>query len=430
MPRTATLEHAIVIKGPMQEFTRAVLAHYLSTLRGRVGVVFSHNSGCAGSSHERPFLRQLAARYPSTFDFVLEAPPPNLGRGYRNSQREACWHGVRHAIERWHPTWVLLHRADAAFVQPEVWTAARSYPLWGGDRFTSVLERLVAIAEAQPPIDSPHPSLELQSRRLGTCPVQYSLTTFYGRYSVDDHCMFGRASDVLEFWSLEAPYCRSCDASSQLDAEVRALPNRRACRVPGPEQENGFLWVERMKRRGWEAPRSALQLVRERLYAFNAVSLGYVMWPRWNASSSTLPCRAPGSTRGPRDGCHGYLHRLAATPQSHRSPLVRACLVTAGSNSRRATATLPSPSSSADTSVRWRPTASRSHPSVGPLRPTSSAAARTVRRSGRAQRTGWRPCTTAAACAATRATRRAAWWRGASTSTSRTGRAPRPTQRR
>ena len=46
--------------------------------------------------------------------------------------------------------------------------------------------------------------------------------------------------------------------------------------------------MERMARRGWAAPRSALQLVRERLYAFNAVALGYVMWPRWTEGSSTL----------------------------------------------------------------------------------------------------------------------------------------------
>ena len=32
--------------------------------------------------------------------------------------------------------------------------------------------------------------------------------------------MFGRAPDVLDFWSLEPPYCRSCDASSSLDADA------------------------------------------------------------------------------------------------------------------------------------------------------------------------------------------------------------------
>ena len=110
-----TIEHAIVIKGPISGFTRAVLSHYLHTLTG-TGVVFSHNNGTSGSACELPFLVQLARQYPSTFAYVLSSPPPNLGRGFRNAQREACFHGVRVAIERWAPRWVMVHRPDAAFV--------------------------------------------------------------------------------------------------------------------------------------------------------------------------------------------------------------------------------------------------------------------------------------------------------------------------
>lgn len=100
------LKYAIVVKGPLVAFTRACMGHYLTTMPD-VGVVFSHNRGCAGSAAQQPTLEELQNRYPATFGFVLAEPPLELGIGFRNVQREATYHGVRHAIELWRPRWVL-----------------------------------------------------------------------------------------------------------------------------------------------------------------------------------------------------------------------------------------------------------------------------------------------------------------------------------
>ena len=153
--------------------------------------------------------------------------------------------------------------------------------------------------------------------------------------------MFGRAPDVLDFWSLEPPYCRSCDASLSLDADALdaelyptsyvapydrrccasssrsllprvfiapfftpltvctqaatlALPNRRACRVPGPEAEMGALWVEWQRRHlGWPPPASPLALVRERCGSSTRSRLGTYerrIPTRWRRPS-TRSCR-------------------------------------------------------------------------------------------------------------------------------------------
>ena len=163
--------HAIVVKGPMLAFTRAALAHYLESMPA-VGVVFSHNNGTGGSACSVPFLEQLSRRFPATFDYVIAEPPPRLGLGFRNAQREACYHGVRRAIERWSPRWILVHRPDGAFVQDDVWVAPNvSLPLFGGPGLNA-MERLAMVGAAQPPVDgSPPPSLR-HVRRLGTCPTQ------------------------------------------------------------------------------------------------------------------------------------------------------------------------------------------------------------------------------------------------------------------
>ena len=163
--------HAIVVKGPMLAFTRAALAHYLETMPA-VGVVFSHNNGTGGSACSVPFLEQLSRRFPATFDYVIAEPPPRLGLGFRNAQREACYHGVRRAIERWSPRWILVHRPDGAFVQDDVWVAPNvSLPLFGGPGLNA-MQRLAMIGAAQPPVDgSPPPSLR-HVHRLGTCPTQ------------------------------------------------------------------------------------------------------------------------------------------------------------------------------------------------------------------------------------------------------------------
>ena len=295
------IEHAIVIKGPISGFTRAVLSHYLHTLAG-TGVVFSHNNGTSGSACELPFLDQLAIQYPSTFAYVLSPPPPNLGRGFRNAQREACFHGVRVAIERWAPRWVMVHRPDAGFLQPDVFSDSRFFPLpeiqpLHGDPRHNFMEKLAVVAAEQPPVGGDPPASLRHVRRLGNCPFQLTVNTFYGRFTVDDHCVYGRARDVLEFWSLAPPYRRDQHSSTELDPEVKALPNRRACRDTGPESENGLLWVERMRQRGWAPPRSELALIRERMFVLNPIAFGYVaVTAKWDAS---LPVRLGANNSNP-----------------------------------------------------------------------------------------------------------------------------------
>ena len=293
MASRSRLEYAIVVKGPMVSFTRACLSHYLATMPS-VGVVFSHNRGCAGSTPQLPFLEQLEDRYPATFGFVLADPPPELGLGFRNAQREAVYHGVRRAIGMWGPQWVLVHRPDAAFVQPDIWIwpLNDTVPLHGASGH-NVMERLAAVATAQPPVAMPSGFASsggryppLLTRRIGVCPFQMHLSTFYGHFSVDDHCMFGAALDVLEFWSLEPPYCRECEASSELETEVLELSNRNKCRKPGPEQENGILWVERMKSKGWTPPKTTLQLIEQQLWVMNPIAFGYVRFKREDANAS------------------------------------------------------------------------------------------------------------------------------------------------
>ena len=262
------LKHAVVIKGPMQSFTRAFIAHYLAAMP-LVGVVFSHNNGTAGSTREMPFLERTAAEHPINFAFVLREPPPDLGRGFRNAQREACYHGVRLAIDLWHPKWLLVHRPDRAFVMPHVRAGPnRTVPLFGGAGL-NVMERLAAVAIEQPPPVGVPP--RLLRHRLGLCP-RIALHTRHGRFNLDDHCLYGRAEDVANFWSLEAPYyCRECDTSAAgLNADTLGFePNvsgtrPRNCPVPSPETENAVMWVDQLARHGVPPPRSNLELIRER----------------------------------------------------------------------------------------------------------------------------------------------------------------------
>ena len=35
-------------------------------------------------------------------------------------------------------------------------------------------------------------------RRLGNCPFQLTVNTFYGRFTVDDHCVYCRARELLK----------------------------------------------------------------------------------------------------------------------------------------------------------------------------------------------------------------------------------------
>ena len=112
--------------------------------------------------------------------------------------------------------------------------------------------------------------------------------------------------------SLEPPYCRACDTSTTLDPAVASLPNRKLCRHTGPESENAAIWVERMARRGWAPPASALKLVQQRLYVLNPVALGYVKPSGWREGEA-LPVRL-----GPRADGNGSVYNNAFTSQFTR----------------------------------------------------------------------------------------------------------------
>ena len=247
-----------MIKGPLLAFTRALLRFYLEG--NASAVVFSHNTGGCMSNATLSFLVALRHRFPAAFDFVLKPPPPRLGVGFRNAQREACYYGVQHASEpthvtahacypayarvmclpqrrlrtsplhavaRFRPTHVLVHRPDSGFVV--------------ANRAIDFMQRLMQLEAAQPPISRPpRDAASAPARRLGFCGNQIALTDFYGEYHLDDHCLFGHASDVLQYWSVEAPsYRRDRPYSTALSPSVRA--RRTECLVPGTESENGQL---------------------------------------------------------------------------------------------------------------------------------------------------------------------------------------------
>ena len=239
--------HTIVIKGPLQPFTRMLLQYYLENAISTV--VFSHNTGGCLDATTVEFLVLLRERFPHSFDFVLKPPPPRLGVGFRNAQREACYFGVEHAMTRFRPTYVLLHRPDNGFIAE--------------NRSEHFMSRLVALEQAQPPVDRA-PESAPPGRRLGFCGNQIMFTDYYGGYHLDDHCMFGRAQVVRDFWSVDAPsYLRDRPASTSLPPHIRA--RRAECLLPGTESENGQLWVRLLEAEAgstWKAPHSTLALLR------------------------------------------------------------------------------------------------------------------------------------------------------------------------
>ena len=81
--KESELQHAIVVRGPLQNFTRAMLRFYIGRYAS-TGVVFSHNTGCVGKG-SLAFLIDLREEFPLIFDFVLKRPPPALGVRYTHS---------------------------------------------------------------------------------------------------------------------------------------------------------------------------------------------------------------------------------------------------------------------------------------------------------------------------------------------------------
>ncbi|KAL1496477.1 hypothetical protein AB1Y20_016431 [Prymnesium parvum] len=222
----APFTFAVVIKGPLSHFTSLVLQYYLTQLwdPSTTAVAFSHNT--ASCSNNATALLALKAAHPRRFDFVLSPRPPRLGKGFRNAQREAAHHGVALALRRWRPAYVLLHRPDAAFRR-----AARSPPSRGcSDRCRRDATGGRGWASAP-------------SRRGAT-----DLGDMHGRFHLDDHCMFGEAAEVARYWSIHNPlYRRALPNSTALPPEVyewyATHPSRLLCDTPGPESENGYLWV-------------------------------------------------------------------------------------------------------------------------------------------------------------------------------------------
>ena len=95
------ITYSVIVKGPLLPFTRSLLRYYLDELfpRSGTGIVFSHNnaSTCADTVD---FLESLTRAHHRTFAYVLAAPPPRQGYGYRNAQREAVANGIELALSR------------------------------------------------------------------------------------------------------------------------------------------------------------------------------------------------------------------------------------------------------------------------------------------------------------------------------------------
>ena len=235
---------------------------------GSVAVVFSHNPG---SCNTLAVLQAFKAAHPHAFDWVLRDPPPRLGMGFRNAQREASHHGISLGVRRWSPEFVLVHRPDALFQE------ANSLP------------RLARLLRAQPPpLDMPR-----GRGRLALGAGQTVLSEFYGLYHLDDHVSFGRAADVAAYWSADNPsYCRKCSYSTALPATI--VQQRKRCFVPGPESELGETWVRwEHNRSGTPLPASTEALIAARLVVLDLATFGYVsvQHPSKHALAQTLTLR-------------------------------------------------------------------------------------------------------------------------------------------
>lgn len=194
------LRFAIVIKGPLLPFTRRLIHYYLERAidRSTTAVVFSHNTGTCAVNETRHFLEAVHREHANHFAWELAPPPPHLGYGYRNAQREACARGASLALARWRVSYILVHRADSSLQR------------------VAGLEDLAAVVRNFPrsdPGDSGRIGVGggvggggfgrgggLFRGRLGFLPYQTQLTDFYGRFHLDDHVVFGRAADVVHFW--------------------------------------------------------------------------------------------------------------------------------------------------------------------------------------------------------------------------------------
>ena len=248
---------AVVIKGPLLPFTEDVIGFYANHLHGantqHTVLVFSHNSGPCLKKQTETRLDALVREHDGFFAYVLHPPPRLEGSGHRNVQREACFYGVKFALERYRVEYVLMQRDDLVFL--------RAAPL---------LPELARLHEAQPP-----PSVPLPAGRLGICPMQLQFSAQYGQFHLDDHCMFGRPRALLDYWNVSNAFYRP--EITNRGGWSTPLGNARLhCPSPATESDNGFIWVADHARRGVAAPASTKQLIEQRMWVLNPDAWEYL----------------------------------------------------------------------------------------------------------------------------------------------------------
>jgi len=236
---------AVVIKGPLLRFTVNVIDYYASQLlnASNTAVIFSHNNGSCLTPWARMTLRELGARY-SHFAYTLQPAPASSGANFRNFQREASFYGALLAVRLFRSQYVLVQRPDSVF------------------QSASLFPDLHALLQAQPP-----PSVPMPGGRVGLCPIQTQLSDVYGRFHLDDHCMFGRSEAVLNFWSVSNQYYR---AGAAAWSHTVGNKLRLGCPFPGAESDQGYIWVlDASTRLGIPPPASTAELLQQRAFVLN-----------------------------------------------------------------------------------------------------------------------------------------------------------------
>ena len=251
-PGSFTFSFAIVIKGPLLRITPLFIDYYVQSTPSDVIIVYSHHNGTCGSSGTGSLakLRELASRHTNRFAFTLNPEFKNMGGNHRNAQREAWYYGAKMASEQFGAHHVLLQRADAVF-----------------NDIGRLLPELRAIA--QPP-----PAVPMPGGRVGFCALQIRLDDSYGRFHLDDHCMFGRAAAVVHFSSVDNVYYKR---DARLSWSTAPGNVRRGCSFPSAESDAGYIWVmDDAKQRGLVVPTSTRDLLAERAFIIDPWAWGYV----------------------------------------------------------------------------------------------------------------------------------------------------------
>ena len=256
---------AVVIKGPMLDFTVDIIDFYARELepKDQTLVVFSHNLGPCLKPMAKQQIQDLAKKYPDFFAYVLKNLTSIEGQGHRNVQREAVYYGALYAKERYDVDYIFMQRQDMVFMD-----AAR------------LLGELRSIHESLP-----SPAEALPGGRLGTCPIQLQFNKQYGQYHLDDHCMFGRPESILDFWSLSNRFYNSSAVSWS-----SKLGNwRKGCGVPATESDNGFIWTMDLVERGFKKPRDTVELIASRMWLINPEHFHYMSRRKRGHQRLSLP---------------------------------------------------------------------------------------------------------------------------------------------